>query len=173
VYQTKRAHFYTGVFRTVKGTVLIGRRKPLDDVCNHHGVRRCEVILRVRQYVDPETHRDCVVHISRDLFYLSPGASARRRNGVGLGRPRPDHCRNATARAFASGSSGGSFEALPLGVCCTIRGTLIVAAWAGFGTAQRSRSSTARRRRSCAPVGQDRDRLGSVSAIRCGGRCIG
>jgi hypothetical protein len=45
--------------------------------------------------------------------------------------------RNATARALASGSSGGSFHARPLGVCCTIVGTLIVAAWAGFGRPHR------------------------------------
>jgi hypothetical protein len=41
--------------------------------------------------------------------------------------------KNATAWAFASGSSGGSFHALSRGMCWTILGTLIVAAWAGFG----------------------------------------
>jgi hypothetical protein len=43
--------------------------------------------------------------------------------------------KNAAARASASGSGGRglSFHALPCGVCCTILGALISAAWAGFG----------------------------------------
>jgi hypothetical protein len=46
----------------------------------------------------------------------------------------PIRSRNATARALASGSSGGgNLHALPFGVCWTILGTLISAAWAGFG----------------------------------------
>ena len=41
----------------------------------------------------------------------------------------PIRSRNATARALASGSSGGgNLHARPFGVCWTIRGTLIVAA---------------------------------------------
>ncbi len=44
----------------------------------------------------------------------------------------PILAKNAAARASASGSGGGSFPALPRGVCCTIRGTLISAAWGGL-----------------------------------------
>jgi hypothetical protein len=47
-----------------------------------------------------------------------------------LGRIISD--KNATARALASGSGSGSFHARPFDVCWTIRGTLIVAVWAGF-----------------------------------------
>jgi hypothetical protein len=39
-------------------------------------------------------------------------------------------------------SGGGGFHALPCGVCCTIRGTLIVAACAGFAGRLRGRVVT-------------------------------
>ena len=56
-------------------------------------------------------------------------APCRRSNDQDLGRII--RSRNATARALASGSSGGSFQAR-LGRMLHDRGTLIVAAWAGF-----------------------------------------
>jgi hypothetical protein len=76
------------------------------------------------------------VHVCSKGWSEGPSAT----QDPNLGRITRD--KNATARAFASGSSGGSFQAWPLGVCWTIRGTLIVAAWAGFSGRLRGRVVT-------------------------------
>ena len=56
----------------------------------------------------------------------------------------PIRSRNAIARASPSGSGSSSFHARPRGVWWTIRGTLIVAAWAGLAGRLRGRDATAR-----------------------------